>query len=87
MTEPTSPGKADANRRVEKFAKAFTDAAAAGENVVKVVAEFMDVINHEQDGLISAIDDLSDEIRGLREDLRAMAKERGLGDILGRLIR
>lgn len=38
------------------------------------------------DSLTAAIDDLIDEIRGLREDLRAVAKRGGLGALFRDLL-
>jgi hypothetical protein len=59
-----------AKKRFDKFVKVFEDVGYnTGENA-KLLAALVSAIADEKDGLTGAIDDLIDEIRGLREDLR-----------------
>jgi len=67
--------------KIERFVRAF-------ESTSVEISNLIEVLTHKEDGLIAAMDDLSgeigslaEEIRGLRLDMRAAAKARGLGSV------
>lgn len=59
------------NQKVERFVKAFEQSSQVNEALLAQIA-------HPEDGLIASLDELTDEIRGLREDLRAFARAGGV---------
>jgi len=86
MAEETgAKPRGDAQKRLERFIKAFEGASGMTEALVAA-------ITHGEDGLVAALDDLIGEIRGLREDvsglredLRAAARAGGLAGLFSAL--
>lgn len=79
---------AAARQRFEGFVQKLEAYAAGAEKNAKVMDDLWRAISHQPDGLISAVDDLADEIRGLREDLRVAAKGAGIaGIVFARLVK
>lgn len=78
-TERVSP--AEGKKRLEKFIKAF-------EGSEEAVRELVDALVGEEDSLAAYLDetiksnhDLAKEVRGLRKDLRSLARAQGYGGI------
>lgn len=81
------------NPQLERFVKAFEQSTRSQDALAQAFEGLARLIAHNKDGLIATVDDLRGdiqnltlEIRGLRKDLRASAKSRGLGsvfDLLG----
>lgn len=89
MSPPEDPGK----ERFVKFIRIFEEGSKTSAKNLQASEALLGAIIHEKHGLIRAIDDLGEdlavlvqEIRGLREDFRAVAGESepgtGLVDIL-----
>jgi hypothetical protein len=68
--KPASPEVA--RKRFEKFVKVFEDVGQNTQKNAQLLAALVTAIADENDGLTGAIDDLIEEIHGLREDLRAI---------------
>jgi hypothetical protein len=76
------------NPQLERWLKAFERSAAASEVLAQAIEGLVTLIAHPKDGLIKTFDDLGSdmaelttEIRGLRKDMRAAAKTRGLANV------
>lgn len=83
----------------EKFVKAFDDLADATANLSTVAKKQLELMTKQievangiietlmmpKDGMRDVLDEAIDEIRGLRDDLRAIAKAGGLSTILSLL--
>ncbi len=76
------------NPQLERWLKAFDRSAAASEALAQAIEGLVTLIAHPKDGLIKTFDDLGgdiaelmNEVRGLRKDLRAAAKTRGLANV------
>lgn len=76
------------NPQLERWLKAFERSAAASETLANAIEGLLQIVAHPKDGLIKTFDDLgadidtlTQEVRGLRKDLRASAKARGLSNI------
>lgn len=68
--KPTNPEVA--RKRFEKFVKVFEDVGQNTQKNAQLLAALVAAIADENDGLTGAIDDLIEEIHGLREDLRVI---------------
>lgn len=91
------PDPAEAQRRflraLDDLAKAVRSNAEASELKAQHFEALLGHIAHPQNGLIKAIDENSDEfvalteeIRGLRKDLRDAARAGGIRGVFGRLL-
>lgn len=76
----------DPRRNIELFVEAFRDSANSSADLADMLEAFLENLTHK-DGLITALYDVRDEIYGLREDLRALAKSGGIGALLSVLRR
>lgn len=72
-----APPKAP-NPQLERFLRGFEESVQSADRIEKAAEAVIAQIAHEQNGLIPAVDDLIDEIRGLREDLRAVCAAGGM---------
>lgn len=70
-------------KRFERFVKAFEESSKHSRASAEATRELLEGLCGEEDSLAAAIDELIDEVRGLRADLRDLAKANGLGSILG----
>lgn len=91
--EPNDP---EIKKQREKFIKAFDQLAESTANMAAIAKKQIDLINKQveltngvietmmmpKDGMRDVIDELIDEIRGLREDIRIVAKAGGLQGML-----
>ena len=73
--------------RFKRFLKVFEEHAKSSKRTEEAVDALVETIGHEKDGLVPAVDDLREEIRGLREDLRKAAMRGGLAGIFSSLAR
>jgi len=71
--------------RFKRFLKIFGDIAATSKAQADMAAALLESLNHPKDGLVAAIDDLREEVQGLREDLRRLAGAGGWDVALARL--
>lgn len=95
------PEQSDEQIRKQRaaFIKAFEDLAEAAANQNAITKKQMELVNRQievtsglietmmmpKDGMRDVIDELLDEIRGMRDDLRAIAKAGGLDGLLAML--
>lgn len=93
MSPPEDPGR----ERFARFMRIFEEGSKASAKNLQASEALLGAIVHEKNGLIRAIDDLGEdlaalfqEVRGLREDLRAVASEsepgKGTADILREIL-
>ena len=71
--EIDTPGQV-ARKRFEMFLQVFKSHAETAEHAADLAQSLIEIVDDPKDGLKAAIDDLSQEIRGLRTDLRAFVK-------------
>jgi hypothetical protein len=90
------PTDAEIKKQRDKFIKAFEEIATSATNLVAITKKQMELVNKQievtnglieammtpNDGLRDTIDDLIEEISGLREDMRSFAKAGGLQGVL-----
>jgi len=93
------PNEVEIRKHREQFIKAFQDIAVATANLAAISKKQIELMNQQidvvsgqiesimlpKDGLRDVLDELIDEIRGLREDLRVVAKAGGLQTTLAAL--
>lgn len=84
---PPKSGQQVAQKKLERFVQAFEASADAGATLKEALLTLAGILDDEKDGLITAMLDLTEEIRGLRQDLRTAAKAQGLGDLFNLLRR
>ena len=84
MAGPQDDEKVKLNR-FKRFMKLWEEQAKHTKMTAEAVDALVDVIGHEKDGLIPAVDELREEIRGLREDLRKAATRGGLAGLFSAL--
>lgn len=78
---PPPPGKVAADKKLERFVKAFEASAKSGAGLEEAISDLAGIIDDEKTGLIFVMSVLVDEIRGLRKDLRTAAQAGGLKGI------
>lgn len=76
--EPPPQQQKRLNPHLERFLRAFEGSIESADRIEKAAEAIITAVVHEEDGLIPAIDEMIDEMRGLREDLRAIAEAGGL---------
>lgn len=90
------PNDPEIKKQREKFIKAFDQLAESTANIAAISKKQIDLINKQievtngviealmmpKDGMRDVMDELIDEIRGLREDIRIVAKAGGLQGVL-----
>jgi hypothetical protein len=86
--QPDPQQAGDINRRrFEKFVGVFEQAARAGDKSAEITAALHAAIAHPDNGLIAALDDLLEEIQGLRQDIRDLARVGGIKIDFGSIFR
>lgn len=92
----TAENDAQIQQQRAKFIKAFEDISIATANLAAISKKQVEIMNNlidvgagvadtvmmPKDGLRDVIDELIDEVRGLREDLRIVVKAGGLQSAL-----
>lgn len=73
-TETAAPGGDIARKRFSEFMQILKAHAETAERGADASQALLDIIDHPKDGLKAAVDELTDEIHALREDLRAFMK-------------
>ena len=71
--EIDTPGQV-ARKRFEMFLQVFKSHAETAEHAADLAQSLIEIVDDPKDGLKAAIDDLSNEVRGLRVDIRTLAK-------------
>ena len=94
------PNDVEIRRQREKFVKAFDDLAEATKNLSAIAKKQIELMNQQieaingfsetmmmpKDGMRDVLDELIDEIRGLREDIRIVADSGGFPVMLRALL-
>jgi gamma-glutamyl:cysteine ligase YbdK (ATP-grasp superfamily) len=90
------PSDEQIRKQRTQFIKSFEDLATATANLHAISKKQIELMNKQieithglietmmqpRDGMRDVIDELIDEMRGLRDDLRVIAKAGGLGTVL-----
>jgi len=84
---PPKGGQQVAQKKLERFVKAFEESSDSVATLKEAILTLAGILDDEKDGLITAMLEMTDEIRGLRQDLRTAAKAQGLGNLFDLLRR
>lgn len=71
----------EGKERFRKFLKIFEDLSKTAKDQADFAQVLSEAIGNRDEGLVAAVADLTEEINGLRKDLRIAARAEGLGQI------